>query len=153
MNSAFEFARATRKRIAETVQSLSIEQLNLIPAGCNNNIAWHLGHIVVSTELLCYIRSGVKLNQEIPLQEKYRNGTRPDAWIHQTEIDYMLSRLMPSLDNIEADYKAGLFGTISPYSTHTFGVEMSSIEEVFMAASHHDVLHAGNIAIMKRLVA
>jgi hypothetical protein len=30
---------------------------------------------------------------------------------------------------------------------------MSSIEEVFMAASHHDVLHAGNIAIMKRLVA
>jgi len=152
MNQHFAFAKAIRNNIAETVKSLALEQLNKIPEGCNNNIAWHLGHILVSTELLCYIRSGVKLNQEIPLQEKYRNGTKPETFIQQTEIDYFLSRLLPSLVAIESDYAKGMFVTVKPYATHTFGIEMSTIETVFQACAHHDVLHAGCIGIMRKLV-
>ena len=152
MNEHFAFAKAVRKNIATLVSSLTIEQLNKIPDGCNNNIAWHLGHIVVSSELLCYIRTEAKLNQEIPLQEKYRNGTRPENFIQQTEIDYLLSRLQPSLEAIEADYSKGIFQTIKPYATHTFGIEMNTIEMVFQACSHHDVLHAGSIGIMRKFL-
>ncbi|MFT4062905.1 MAG: DinB family protein [Edaphocola sp.] len=148
----FEYALPIREKLTETVKSLSLEQLNKIPEGCNNNIAWHLGHIVVSTELLCYHRTGCKLNREIPMVEKYRNGTRPEKLVHQVEIDYLLSRLLVSLEEIKKGYIAGLFAGMKPYSTHTFGLEMHSIEEVFEACSHHDLLHAGCITIMKRLV-
>lgn len=152
MHQPFDFARSVRKTIAETVNGLTIDQLNTVPSGCSNNIAWQLGHIVVSTELLCYVRSRVQPGKEIPLQEKYRNGTRPVSFIQQTEIDYLLSRLITSLDAIEADHKAGRFGTLKPYATHTFGFEMQDIDTVFAACSHHDVLHAGNIGILKKLV-
>lgn len=150
MYQPFEFAIAVRKTIAKTVKSLTLEQLNKIPEGCNNNIAWHLGHIAVSTELLCYIRSEAKPEQVVPLQEKYRNGTRPESWIAQTEIDELLSRLFTSLEAIESDYAKGVFAQIRPYATHTFGIEMNSIEMVFQACSHHDVLHAGQISMMRR---
>lgn len=150
MNEHFAFAKATRRNIATLVNSLTIEELNKIPDGCNNNIAWHLGHIVVSSELLCYIRTEAKLNQEIPLQEKYRNDTKPENFIQQTEIDYLLSRLQSSLEAIEADYNKGMFQTIKPYATHTFGIEINTIEMVFQACSHHDVLHAGCMGIMRK---
>lgn len=148
----FEFAKATRKNIATVVNSLSLEQLNKIPAGLNNNIIWHLGHIVVSTELLCYVRTGVDTQRAIPLVEKYRNGTKPESFIEQEEIDFLLSRLTSSLEAIELDYTNGIFARIDPYATHTFGVTMNSIGMVFNACSHHDVLHAGNIGIMRKLV-
>lgn len=148
----FDFAKATRKNIAAIVSSLTLKQLNKIPAGLNNNIAWHLGHIVVSTELLCYVRTGVDEQRVIPLADKYRNGTKPDSFISQEEVDNLLSRLVTSIEKIEEDYSKGLFTTINPYATHTFGIEMDTIEMVFAACSHHDVLHAGNIGVMRKLV-
>ena len=46
--------KATRSNIAKLVEGLSIEQLNHIPEGFNNNLAWNIGHILVTQELLIY---------------------------------------------------------------------------------------------------
>lgn len=148
----FQFATATRKKIADKVSKLSIEQLNKIPAGCNNNIAWQLGHLVVSSEILCYHRTGAQPDKEIALADKYRNGSKPESFIEQSEIDILLHRLLSSYDAILEDHGKGIFKNIKPYATHTFGVEMTTIEEVFSVCSHHDVLHAGQISMMERWV-
>ena len=58
--NVFKYIRRNRELFLELVNSLSIEQLNKIPEGFNNNIAWNFGHIVVTTQTLCYVRSGVK---------------------------------------------------------------------------------------------
>lgn len=148
----FQFALAIREKIVDLAQSLSVEQLNKIPAGMNNNIIWHIGHLVVSSEILCYHRTGVWPEKEIELADKYRNGSKPESFVEQAEITILLQRLMNSYDAILADYNKGIFKNITPYATLTFGVEMSTIEEVMSVCSHHDVLHAGQIQIMKRLV-
>lgn len=148
----FQFAIAIRKKVADKIRKLTIEQLNTIPAGCNNNIAWQLGHLVVSSEILCYHRTGAQPDKEIALADKYRNGSRPEAFISQEEVDLLLQRFLNSYDAILADHDKGAFKHITPYATHTFGVEMTTIAEVFDVCSHHDVLHAGQISIIERLV-
>lgn len=152
MNNPFQFTIAIRKKITDLIRSLSIEQLNKIPAECNNNLAWHLGHIVVSPEILCYHRTGAMPEKEIGLVDKYRNGTKPESFINQEEVDGLIARLLPSYDAILEDYNKGIFETITPYATHTFGIEMTTIEEVFSVCSHHDLLHAGQMQVMRRLV-
>jgi hypothetical protein len=152
MNPSFQFAYVIREKLAALVQSLSIEQLNTVPAGLNNNIAWHLGHLVVSTELLCYHRTGVLSSKTIALADQYRNGTRPEAFIPQEEINALLARLTSSLEQIEADRATGMFNNITPYSTHTFGFELKDFDAVLACCSHHDLLHYGNVLTMRKLV-
>jgi len=152
MNNTFQFSYAIREKLKTLIQSLDIEQLNKIPEGLNNNIAWHLGHIVVSTEILCYQRTGVQPGKEILWADKYRNGTRPESFISQEEINILLERLSSSLQAIEADDAQGLFASITPYATHTFGFELKDKEAVFACCSHHDLLHYGNVTTTRKLV-
>jgi hypothetical protein len=152
MNHSLAFARAIRNNIGSIVRELTVEQLNEIPSGFNNNIAWHLGHIVVSTELLCYVRSNVVPQKEVLFAEKYRNGTRPEGFVSQNEVDELLMRMFSSLDMIEEDYKNGMFSKMEAYATHTFGIQMTNIEMVLAACSNHDALHSGHISAMSRLV-
>lgn len=152
MNDFFQFSYAIRAKFATLVKTLSIEQLNKIPAGLNNNIAWHLGHIVVSSEILCYHRTGVQPEKEIEFADKYRNGSKPESFIEQAEIDSLIARLTTSLKEIETDNAKAIFSTITPYATHTFGLELKDIDAVFECCSHHDLLHYGNVTTMRKLV-
>jgi hypothetical protein len=152
MTDVFQFSHVMREKLIALVRGLSIDQLNKIPEGLNNNIAWHIGHIVVSTEILCYQRSGVQPDKVIYLADKYKNGTRPESFIEQAEVDDLLSRLITSLQEIEADYAKGFFTKMTPYTTHTFGFEIPNIEGVFECCTHHDLLHCGNMNIIKKLV-
>jgi hypothetical protein len=106
----------------------------------------------VSTELLCYVRSNVVPQKEVLFAEKYRNGTRPEGFVSQNEVDELLMRMFSSLDMIEEDYKNGMFSNMEAYATHTFGIQMTNMEMVLAACSNHDALHAGHISAMSRLV-
>ncbi len=152
MQNHFTFSKSIRSRIVPLYQSLNIEQLNKIPDGFRNNLAWHLGHIVVTVPVLCYVRTGVKPEKEIPYLDQYKNGSVPESFIEQTEIDYFLNKLLPSIEAIENDYAAGIFKEVKPYSTMTFGVEMNDIETCFACCSQHDVLHYGHIQAMRKLI-
>lgn len=152
MKDHFAFAKAIRRKIVHLPDDLTIRELNYIPEGFRNNIAWHIGHIVVSTEILCYHRTGIDPGKDIPYANDYRNGTVPKAWIDDEEIQYFKERLLSSLSEIEIDYSKGKFGSIQPYSTQTFGLELRSIEAVFECASHHDLLHYGHIQTMLKLL-
>ena len=62
MQKQIELIKQTRSRFIQLVESLSITQLNEIPAGMSNNIAWNFGHIVAAQQGLCNGLSGVALN-------------------------------------------------------------------------------------------
>ena len=62
MKEQFELIRQTRTRFIDIVNGLSIEELNEIPSGMNNNIAWNFGHLVTAQQSLCYALSGVDLD-------------------------------------------------------------------------------------------
>ncbi len=149
---SLNYARVVRRKLLAIVDSLSLEQLNQIPIGCNNNIAWHLGHLVVSSPLLCYVRTAVDAKRIVPFADRYRNGTKPEAWIEQSEIDELKALLWTTIETIEEDYKQGLFKKTEAYSTHTFGLMLHNIEDVLECCALHDTLHLGNVMMMKKML-
>src|SRR5436190_9594372 len=77
IENIFKYIRRNRELFLQLINRLSIEQLNKIPEGFNNNIAWNFGHIIASTQSLCYVRSEVKPDLDIRFRTKYQKGSKP----------------------------------------------------------------------------
>jgi hypothetical protein len=146
------FAQSIREKCIQLSKSLTIAQLNQIPAHYNNNIAWHIGHMGVSTEILCYIKTQIEPDKLIFYREHYQNGTRPTYFINEAEIAYWQEQLLNSITAIEKDYVLGTLNNITPFSTHTFGVMCKDIDTVLECCSLHDAVHWGHIQSLKKLV-
>lgn len=148
----FKYIRRNRELFLDMVNRLTIEQLNKIPEGFKNNIAWNFGHIIVTTQALCYIRSGIKPNKNIEYLEKYQKGTRPEGFISEREIQNLREQIFLSIDKIEADMKKNVFNGIKPFSSATYGYEMNNIEEVIACSLTHDAMHYGVALAQRKLV-
>ena len=63
MTKAIEIIKLPRVHLLDVVKDLSIEQLNHIPDGFNNNIIWNLAHIVATQQNICYKRAGLDITR------------------------------------------------------------------------------------------
>lgn len=153
MEKTFKFIRASRKVFIELIDSLSVEELNHVPGGFNNNIIWNFGHIVVSTQALCYVRGGIKSDvSSIKFFASYAKGTKPSYYVEETEIEELKALAFSTIDQIEADYKAGVFSQIAAFDTSTYQETMDNFEEVLAMSSGHDNLHLGYALALRRVI-
>lgn len=142
---------ATRKNFLQLVESLSIEQLNEIPEGFNNNIAWNFGHIIVSQQTLCYIRSGLQPLIETAFVEKYQKGTRPETYIEAAEIEHLKQYLFSLIRQQQQDWADKKFSTYERLSTQ-YGVLLNTVEDAISYIPTHDAMHYGFSKALARLV-
>jgi hypothetical protein len=152
MQYALKYIRRIKENFIELMSDLSIEQLNEIPEGYNNNIIWNFGHIVNTTPGLCYLRTGVDPNFQVPLLAKYNRGTKPDEFVTKEELEELKGLAFSYLDKIEKDYEAGVFQKITPFATLTFKYEMDTIDELLTCIAAHESFHLGIANAMKKLV-
>lgn len=151
MQETFKFILQARQKFIELIDSLSIEQLNKIPAGFNNNIIWNFGHIVVSTQTLVYVRTGIKADTAwVKYNEDYKKDTKPTRFVEQAEVDELKEIAIRSIEQIAADYENGIFGAITSFSTSTYGYPLNTIEEVIALTSGHDNVHFGYAMAQRR---
>jgi hypothetical protein len=144
--------RACRDNFAKLAQSLSLEQLNAVPPGFGNNIAWNLGHVIVTQQLLCYKLAGLPMMIPDRLVEAYRKGTRPEKPATQAEIDDLLLLLRTSADRMEQDMARGSFQHYQRYAT-SYGVVLESFEDALRFNTVHESLHLGYAMALRKLVA
>ena len=52
MESAFKIWETNRKRHLNFLEDYTLEQLNKVPNGFNNNLVWNIGHIIVAQQSL-----------------------------------------------------------------------------------------------------
>jgi len=150
--NVFEYIKQTRVTFTQLIDELSIDEINTIPEGFRNNIGWNFGHIVVSTQGLCYRRTNVSPDREIPFLASYAKGTAPTNWIGTEELTLLKSQAVETILQIEQDYKNGVFANITPYATATYGLEMNTIEEVLTVTLAHDNLHLGYATALRKAV-
>lgn len=149
----FDFIKQTRKVFIDLIDSLSIEELNTVPEGFNNNIIWNFGHIIVTPPLLCYVRTGINTDiSGIEFVESYKKGTKPTYLVSKEEIDALKRLALSSINAIEADYHNDVFTTITPVKTDTYGEEMTNIEEILIMAAGHDNLHFGYALAQRKAI-
>ena len=151
MKFPFEVYRQTRKNILFFLDELTEDRINEIPRGFKNNIAWNLGHLVVTQQLLFYSNSGNEVKIPKEWVDKYKKGSKPEARVSMEEFEEIKAILVSSIDISESDYVSGLFSSYRSYTT-TYGVQLNSIEDVIRFVYAHDGFHWGIIVALKKIV-
>ncbi|MEL6616867.1 MAG: DinB family protein, partial [Bacteroidota bacterium] len=66
-----------RRYILRLVDGVSDDALHTVPEGEPNHLLWHLGHLVVTQQLLTYGLSGLPIHAPEALVALCRKGTSP----------------------------------------------------------------------------
>ena len=148
MKEQFTNLRATRQLIKKVIDGLSTEQLNKIPPGFNNNIAWNVGHILVTQQLLVYANSGSKPVIPNELIALFRKGTSPENPVTKEQLNEILNYLDSTITQTETDLLNDLFGPYKEYET-SYGVILRTVEQAITFNNMHEALHLGYIMSMK----
>lgn len=149
----FNFTIQARNTFIQLIDSLSVEELNEIPAGMKNNIIWNFGHSIVTTPALCYIRTGIWNDASaIKYFEDFKKDSVPSRKISEEEIDELKLLAISTIESMREDYKNGVFKDAKPFSTTTYGAEMKDFEEVLITSSGHDNMHLGYALAQRKLV-
>jgi hypothetical protein len=151
MEKQFEIIRANRLLILKIIENLSLEQLNKIPEGFKNNIAWNVAHLVVTQQLLCYKLSELNILVTEEMVEAYQKGTVPKERMTQEELDFVKEQLLSLVDTFEEDYNAKIFDNYKPYST-SMNVTLNNINEAFQFNNFHEGIHLGIIFSLRKFV-
>ena len=147
----FTLLHQTRNNFIRLVESLSIEQLNIIPDGFSNNIAWNFGHVVAAQQLLCYGLSGLPTRVDAAIIDLYKKGTKPETPVTAEAIIILKKEIISNIDALQDDLTANVFITYKPYTT-SFGFTLNNIHDAVHFVSVHDGLHFGYaMAIRKAL--
>jgi hypothetical protein len=144
MQQILDIFEQNRKNILSLIGELTLEEVNTIPFGFNNNIIWNAGHLLLSQQFLLYHLSDLPMmdftKEYIP---KFGVGTIPDGNASQSEFDFLINALVTSNKKVIEDYNKGIFKTYSPYTSEYFGVTIQNIEEAIHFNTYHEGFHFG----------
>lgn len=152
MHFSLEVLPNTRKFFSNYLDKLSLDDLNKIPEGFNNNIIWNIGHILVTQQLLAYKLSGLPMMVSDTLVAKYMKETKPEGFIAQTEVDEIKALLFSTVEKTKEDYVKGLFKNYQEYTVSTTGNTLKTIDDAFQFVLFHEAMHLGYIMALYRAV-
>lgn len=149
----FDVLERTRDIVVKSIEELSLEQMNRIPGGFNNNIAWNLAHLVVSQQILCYRLSGLPCTIDDAVIDRYKKGTAPDRERPMTaeELRYFREKFLGNAAKFREDYEKGVFKEFHTYTT-SMNVTLTDIHGAIAYNNMHEGLHFGYILALKRAV-
>ncbi|MBC7451799.1 MAG: DinB family protein [Cytophagales bacterium] len=151
MHFIIEATKQLRSNCLNLIKDLSDEQLHSIPPNYNNNIIWHLGHMFVSEQILCYAKSNTPLLIPEIYPTLYSKGTSPREWTSPADVQEVIRYMKLTGDALESDYQNKKFGYYNAYTTSA-GSTLSTIEDAIAYSYGHENLHYGCIISMIKLV-
>ncbi|MBT2679919.1 DinB family protein [Bacillus sp. ISL-35] len=143
----FKQFELTRGNFLKHIEGLDPEQASFQPEGFNNNIHWHIGHVLTVAEQ--FMMGYPKKSNHLP--ENYialfGNGTRPSDWSGDVpSIELLTDQLKAQLGRIKEIPASMLDEKLKkPFlGLETFG-------ELANMALFHESYHLGQIHAMKKL--
>ena len=151
MDATFKIWETSRKLYLKLIENYSLEQLNKIPEGFSNNLAWNLGHIIVSQQGLAYRLSGLPVYVSDEMTNTYKNGSKPTGTTTQAEIDELKVLLFSLIEKTKEDYANGKFVSYNEYTTGT-GFHLASTKEAIEFNNYHEGLHLGFMMNIRKFI-
>lgn len=151
MDVKIEALKKTRIFLLNVIADLTLEQLNKIPEGFNNNIIWNLAHLLVVQQGLCYINSGLETIIDKEYAVNYRSSTKPNGDISLEEVNKIKELFLSVAAQFEIDYHNGLFLSY-PTWNNRYDVEINNIDEAMTLVLFHEGIHLGYIMALKRVI-
>jgi len=151
VQQVFETTIKSRNMILRILQNYTLEQLNKIPAGFNNNLIWNIGHIIVAQQVLVYKLSGLPMMIADEMVDKYKNGSKPEQDVNQEELDEIKILLFDTINKTATDYNNGIFKTYNEYTT-SIGFNLKNTEEAIVYNNFHEGLHLGIMMTIRKFI-
>ena len=151
MNLIFETALFNRRALKGFLEELTYVQLTKIPNNFNNSIFWNIAHVLVTQQLLVYEFSGLPKGIDDDIIAKYRKGSKPTSRVSKEDINYVKNNLISTIEQIQKDYKNGIFKEYEAYHT-SVDITLKNIDDALKFNTFHDGIHLGVILSLKKIV-
>lgn len=148
-NKIIDYNLQTRKNFITLIESLTLDQLNTIPDGYNNNILWNFGHCVVTMQILCYKMSGLDMHVNEDILNEFKKGSLPKTTYSQEELDYLKSIANSSIEQLRNDLMNNLFTNFESYTT-SYNATLTNISDAVTFNNIHEGLHLGYAMALKK---
>lgn len=149
MDWAFDIAIKNRKLLKSFIENHSLEELNKVPIGFNNNIIWNIAHTIVTQQLLVYKLSGLPMVVSDEMVAAFRKGTKTERDLSQAEIDIIKGLLFSTIEKTKEDYTNKIFQTYNQYTVTTKST-LSNVEEAIDFNNFHEGIHLGYILALRK---
>jgi hypothetical protein len=151
MDQLLNIIKQTRTNFIQLLNNSTIEELNAVPSGFNNNIIWNFGHIISSQQLLCYRLAGLPMMLKKEYISQYQKGTKPEKFVELNEVHDLKELMLTTIDQLAEDLKHNIFVNYHSFTTE-FGVTLNSTAEAVHFFGIHDGYHYGCAASIKKAI-
>lgn len=151
MHQVFEITRTSRKVLAQFLEQYTLEQLNKIPEGFNNNLIWNIGHCVVVQQMLVYKLSGLPMLVSDAMVEKYRKGTKPETDVSREEVEELKALLFETINQTKTDVARKIFKNYDEFTSMS-GFTMRNIEDAIAFNYFHEAMHIGMMMSIRKFI-
>ena len=151
MDFIFDVCYKNRAILERFLNELSIDQLNKIPSGFNNNIIWNIAHVIATQQILIYEKAHVEPTIPQDLIIHFRKGTKPTEFLDLEKIENIKSYLYTPLDKTIEDMHQNKFKHYEAYSVST-GSTLSTVQDALQFNNFHEGIHLGSILAIRKLV-
>jgi len=149
MNWAFDIAIKNRKLLESFIENHTLEELNKVPEGFNNNIIWNIAHTIVTQQLLVYNLSGLPMLLSEEMVAAYRKGSKTERDVSQDEVNLVKGLLFSTIEKTKVDYDNKFFQSYNEYTVSTKST-LSNVEEAIDFNNFHEGIHLGYILALRK---
>ena len=151
MNWAFDITLKNRAILKNFIETYTLEELNRIPEGFNNNIIWNIAHTIVVQQSLVYKLSGLPPIISEEMISRFKKGTRPERDLSQSEVDEIKGLLISTVEKTKEDYDNEVFQNFHEYTVMTKNT-LTNVLEAIEFNNFHEGVHLGAILALKKFV-
>jgi hypothetical protein len=149
MTWAFDITLRNRAILKTFLETFTLEELNKIPEGFNNNIVWNIAHTIAVQQSLVYKLSGLPTLISTEMLVEFAKGTKPERQVTQAEVDEIKVLLSSTIQKTMDDYKNEIFQNYHDYTVGT-GSTLTNVVEAIEFNNFHEGIHLGYILALKK---
>ena len=149
MDWTFDITLKNRILLKNFLENHTLEELNTVPEGFNNNIIWNIAHTIVTQQLLTYKLSGLPMLVSDEMVITYQKGSKVERNVSQAEVDEIKSLLFSTVEKTKDDYNNKRFKTYTEYTTSTNST-ITKVEDAIVFNNFHEGIHLGYILALRK---
>jgi hypothetical protein len=151
MEVAFEINKTSRNVLFKFLEDYSLDQLNTIPEGFNNNLIWNIGHIIVVQQMLVYKLANLPMIISDEMVDQFKKGTKPEHHVPQAVVDELKVLLYSTLEKTKKDYSQNLFQSYNEFTSMS-GFTIKSASDAIAFNNYHEALHTGIMMQIRKFI-
>lgn len=140
-----------RKIFKKLIDSLSLEQLNGVPTGFNNNIIWNMAHVVAVQQILIYGLTSQPFTTDKSFVDAFSPGTRPSSSYDDHFVKQLQSLLFSTHEQLVEGINQGQFLNFNTYMT-ALKFEINDLDSALAFNQYHEALHMGHILNIRKFL-